>query len=98
MENSLLKKWSKALKSGKYRQCRDVLSNHGRYCCLGVLGKVCGYKLLSPIRSEDNVLTTGFRNDVGMSSKLESKFVNMNDEERLDFKQIAEYIDKELIK
>ncbi len=33
-------KWLEALKSGKYKQTTGKLKSHGRYCCLGVWGKI----------------------------------------------------------
>lgn len=39
------KKWVKALRSGKYKQAKEVLcAGRGNYCCLGVLGRVAGVK------------------------------------------------------
>lgn len=42
MNEDVAKKWVEALRSGKYRQGKGRLrqtdhTNHGRYCCLGVL-------------------------------------------------------------
>ena len=34
--NENAKKWIAALRSGEYRQTRDVLRSHDGYCCLGV--------------------------------------------------------------
>lgn len=35
-------KWLEALRSGEYEQGTGYLNNSKKYCCLGVLGKVCG--------------------------------------------------------
>jgi len=40
MPKKLLRKWLKALRSGKYKQGKGKLYGEGRYCCLGVLQKV----------------------------------------------------------
>ena len=41
MLNENAKKWVEALRSGKYRQCRDQLAKPtGAYCCLGVACEV----------------------------------------------------------
>lgn len=37
MKKATAKKWSKALRSGKYEQTREVLKRGQGYCCLGVL-------------------------------------------------------------
>jgi hypothetical protein len=46
MTKGLMKKWVKALRSGKFLQGKKKLlqKNDGKesYCCLGVLGSVCG--------------------------------------------------------
>ena len=34
--NKNAKKWVKALRSRKYKQTRHTLSQHGKFCCLGV--------------------------------------------------------------
>lgn len=41
MLRSIKRIWVKALKSGEFEQGRGKLAGHGRYCCLGVLRKVC---------------------------------------------------------
>lgn len=40
MDKKLKARWVKALRSGKYRQCRSYLTDAGGYCCLGVLQKI----------------------------------------------------------
>jgi hypothetical protein len=42
VKKSVMKKWVAALRSGKYKQGRGVLSQDGKYCCLGVLCEVLG--------------------------------------------------------
>ena len=43
MEKALKEKWIEALRSGKYKQGRDVLrSSDDRFCCLGVLCDISG--------------------------------------------------------
>ena len=37
MDPKIKKQWVKALRSGKYRQGREVLKDNSRFCCLGVL-------------------------------------------------------------
>lgn len=37
MKQAVMKKWVKALRSGKYKKTTEALTRHGRYCCLGVL-------------------------------------------------------------
>lgn len=42
VNQAIKQKWVKALVSGKYRQGRLYLYDRNTYCCLGVLGAVCG--------------------------------------------------------
>ena len=44
LEKGFKKKWLEALRSGKYKQCNGTLCYDGRYCCLGVAGKVAGMR------------------------------------------------------
>ncbi len=37
MKTDVKKRWIEALRSGKYKQCREQLTNGKGYCCLGVL-------------------------------------------------------------
>lgn len=55
MNPKLKKKWVKALMSGEYEQGDSALFSGGKYCCLGVLGNICGY----PHLSSDIYLETG---------------------------------------
>jgi len=46
-QKSRVRKWTKALRSGEYKQCKGVLkrrqpAGHNTYCCLGVAIEVCG--------------------------------------------------------
>lgn len=45
MDKKLKANWVKALRSGKYQQCRTQLTNGSGYCCLGVLAAVAGLPL-----------------------------------------------------
>lgn len=44
LTRDILDMWSDALRSGKYKQSQEgvLLDGRGRFCCLGVLGAVCG--------------------------------------------------------
>lgn len=39
-----VKKWVKALRSGRYKQCQSTLSDGKGYCCLGVVCVLAGMK------------------------------------------------------
>ena len=44
MKKSIAKKWTAALRSGKYKQGRNALKFEGKYCCLGVLCAISPWK------------------------------------------------------
>lgn len=44
MKKSVMKKWIKALKSGKYKKTTGNLKNENGHCCLGVLCAISPYK------------------------------------------------------
>lgn len=119
MKEAWAKKWVKALRSGKYKQTTGTLREEDydcvtqetelRYCCLGVLADICGYKF----RPGDipDLLTPSVMHKTGMSSKrgaysgvlkfksgsvYEGKAVSLangNDNGK-GFKQIARIIEK----
>lgn len=91
-------KWLNALESGRYKQTKNDLCKEGKYCCLGVAGKV--------LRINDNeLLHRSMPSDLENSQKYPKAFIisatqnsdfsnelaNMNDEGST-FKQIAAYI------
>lgn len=93
--------WTKALRSGKYNQTQGQLCDGNGYCCLGVLAEhVYGYKT--------NYLKTnqgeGGPNKVYQRFRKESKdlgldideLVALNDDDKLDFNSIADYIESRL--
>lgn len=57
MKKSVMKKWVKALRSGKYKQGRGRLNTANNFCCLGVLcdiSKVGEWKAI-PRKEEEYV-------------------------------------------
>ena len=43
MDRDLMKRWTRALRSGKYKQGKKVMQDEkGRFCCLGVLADILG--------------------------------------------------------
>ena len=61
---SVKKKWLTALRSGKYKQGKTQLYNKNTksYCCLGLLGKVCGAtnSQMNEVELPENIMG-GFR-------------------------------------
>jgi len=102
--------WVSALRSGDYKQIRGTLKGEHPeggtgYCCLGVLSEIMGYEVekqgiiegsLSEYSSEGpSDIYDDFRNIIG-SDRVDA-LVHYNDETDLDFKEIADYIEKELM-
>jgi hypothetical protein len=112
MTGALRRKWVAALESGRFEQARGSLKEDGAYCCLGVLGRVCGVKSNSTAFAEYSgcgdisglrqytYWNPALRTDVkpyenklpALAPAVESMLVTANDEEMLNFKQIAQII------
>lgn len=93
-------KWVKALRSGDFEQARGFLVGADGYCCLGVLGTICGVPI-NEMRGEgflcnvnDEIL--GPYNSVVRGRNLERRLAAMNDNEKSSFKSIASYIERYL--
>lgn len=103
MDEELKAKWLKALRSRKFKQARKkmVVRKDGvnRFCCLGVLERVCGTSLLQ-IKRNNSSLWVG--NDLrGVDEGVRQQLANMNDgrdsfRKPHSFKEIADFIEKNL--
>ena len=102
MTKKLKNEWIKALKSKKYKQGIGKLwdRKNNTFCCLGVLGKICGLKGLSG-DLELGYLSKANKNLRGLSKiprELQENcgipqiLANMNDK-GYSFDQIAQYIE-----
>lgn len=83
-------KWVAALRSGEYKQGRGQLyvPKENSYCCLGVLG--CVVHGLKPT-------TLGGRFYLGaLPHDVENTIAEMNDEQEMNFSEIADWIDANL--
>lgn len=98
-----IRKWVKALRSGKYQQIRGRLYDGTGYCCLGVACDVlglkpkmgtCGYEFAG----RSGILEDGPRRALGLRDTMgefdESALTEMNDDGK-DFREIAKVINKE---
>lgn len=97
--------WIGALRSGEYEQGAAQLHKNGKYCCIGVLAALCyvgvhimgneGYLNEDMMENSD-----GIGNAFGEGSNIAGKLVSMNDgcdgERARSFKEIADFIEKEL--
>ncbi len=104
MNKQLRDKWVAALRSGEYQQTTGELCSGDRYCCLGVLLAVSdiddemmeGHNTLDS-RSQFRELRDECR--LGSTSPvhgqtLQSKLIDLNDDERLPFPDIADWIEQ----
>lgn len=102
-------KWIKALRSGKFLQGKGQLrkqvafSSHVRFCCLGVLCEISPKKAVlegqSNFKAKNKIgkydIPDGFElNPFGISQRVSSKLVNMNDNFGNSFDEIANYISR----
>lgn len=94
MEEKLKQKWIKALRSGKFRQAREVIADDDSYCCLGVLCIVAGKTVRDIIKSSNDDLCTAWRREFGLSNDETEQCIAWNDNDKLSFKEIAERISK----
>jgi hypothetical protein len=91
-------KWIKALRSGTYKQYKGGAlydAESDSYCCLGVLAKVIGVKPRHNDLYGDNPREKVFLGVDSDDHTMASRLADMNDE-RCSFKQIANYIEKNL--
>lgn len=109
MKQSVMKKWVEALRSGKYEQTREVLKGDDGYCCLGVLCDIskkgewttkCGqndYDCGSLDKDDVNLPVTvqkwaEMKNNTGKAD-IHTSLTVMNDDDRMNFKEIADFIE-----
>lgn len=103
-----VKKWVKALESGKYKQGKNCLSNEkDELCCLGVVCKLAGMKPRNRggdifFGTEHAYLPRKARRWLGIDDEDpfigEERAADWNDEKDYSFKQIAKEIRKHWLK
>lgn len=101
MDQELKEKWVKALRSGKFKQGRRSLKKNMadgscEYCCLGVLMQLQfggfpahpdPYKPIAALIGDDAP---------GRLGKPISNLIEMNDDQKRPFSEIADYIERNL--
>ena len=100
-----IRKWVKALRSGKYQQARGVLYDGDGYCCLGVACAVNGFKPTEKygynyfgnsyqvLRGRQKT-AIGLANEEGMHGEDGVELTTLNDDGST-FKEIATIINRE---
>jgi hypothetical protein len=95
----LLKQWVRALRSGKYKQCKARLrtiepNGDKSFCCLGVLADVSK----KPIETNAGLIfdTMSLKDVTGVSIN-QQVLTQMNDRDDITFPEIADYIESTYI-
>jgi hypothetical protein len=90
-------RWAAALRSGVYEQCRTILFDGDKRCCLAVGAVVLGRN----IKEGDHIHHytavmhgMGFRMVHDGDDTIHQKFVDANDSEKRSFPQIADLIEQ----
>lgn len=112
MNKGLKRKWIAALLSGRYTQGRRALQDKfGRNCCLGVLCRVLGLEQREAPTNRgiipgigfvrqgvwfNTVLDRSLRDELGISLTQMNTLIEMNDDRKRSFMEIAEWIKKHL--
>ena len=103
MNKSIKQKWLKALRSGEYEQGKNRFvtpeEEYDRFCCLGVLvNETEGFDFIDGNYYADgypSMLSDRFLKEIGLTYGQQADLVTMNDLGK-SFKQIADYIEKNL--
>ena len=111
MDPEAKQRWTKALRSGKYKQGQKALHcNEGKFCCLGVfadiehdgywelIGGTWGIKLPHFERAtfhSSGSLPAKFRDQFGLHEEAQGELITMNDS-GVSFKEIADWIEENL--
>lgn len=111
MNTEMKSEWLAALRSGDYEQARGKLKNFDstEFCCLGVLCDLVAkkgdgewdstnayIKFQYEDTASDTVLPIALQRELGIPADIQRELVDMNDDLRFSFDQIADYIELEL--
>ncbi|CAB4142522.1 hypothetical protein UFOVP434_16 [uncultured Caudovirales phage] len=101
MKKQYKEKWLTALRSGEYAQTTHTLSNAEGFCCLGVLCDISPKMKLENLAGKERDYSGDTLQDAslkffGLSSEEQEKLIEMNDDNGKSFKQIANWIEKNL--
>jgi hypothetical protein len=77
MKAEAKKQWVEALRSGKYRRGKSLLSPDGKtFCCLGVLCEINNVKFAIGITA---FLPEKFEREVGLPREIQEQLASLND-------------------
>ena len=99
MNKAIMKKWVKALRSGKYKHTKGQLQDVTGYCCLGVLCEISGkdYQPGGGALPDEVMCWAGMAGDMGTLPGKNRKHVDLpelNDKANYSFKSIANVIER----
>ena len=97
-----LKQWVTELRSGVFKQGNTFLHLEGQFCCVGVLYYCVGNVPKSKLGRNKTPTFEGFFHSVNVFQELKTQkadgiFYKMNDNFKLSFNQIADFIEHFLI-
>ena len=105
MNKEWKEKWIEALRSGEFKQGRRQLkSDEGDYCCLGVLATIAGYDPTSEETRHnwEAYLNEDIQDQMDLSYEIQTKLAEMNDGKLFrnipqhSFLEIADWIEANL--
>ena len=111
MKEQIKKRWVKVLRSGEYEQGHDFLHEEKSFCCLGVLYDIefDGYWKKSEYGTnrwriegqgddidDDGHLSENFRERCGISRIDQRWLIQLNDDDDISFKGIADWIEENM--
>jgi len=102
---NIKRRWIRALRSGRYTQGTGALHDDrsNTYCCLGVLSQIVNKKRPKPHYTythrinntcDGAELSPKFMKKVGLDVNIMDILIRMNDENRLNFEQIADWLEE----
>lgn len=105
MNSEYKRRWLEALRSKKYIQAHGKLrvsmgDSKKRMCCLGVLCDLVNPKEWErdfdgyTFRGERGLPDNTVLKETGLTSRKAEKLANLNDDKGYDFKEIAEFVEK----
>lgn len=98
-----LQAWTAALRSGNYTQIQGKLRSDDGYCCLGVLCEIVSPELWDyDAESEEPFMHWGridspandILDKVGLINSDTYDLIALNDDDKLSFPEIADFIDE----
>ena len=85
---------------GRGRLVQDQLTGNDAFCCLGVLqNEIEGFYGENRNETEEGCkdsLGSGLKEKIGLSDKIQCELITLNDKDRYDFLQIADWIERNL--